>query len=119
MKKKNRNARFGRYPSCDLCNNALRFILKGDADGAFKEIVRAIQEADGYFHDDIADIVQRSFNEQLKKQTRSYFFENEIGQKEDEIGVAKAAPFKIMKDKETKPLSDEELEEVFKELRTS
>lgn len=58
MKKKNRNARFGRYPSCDLCNNALRFILKGDPDGAFKEIVRAIQEADGYFHDDIAEIVQ-------------------------------------------------------------
>ncbi len=42
---------------------------------------------------------------------------DEIVQKADEIGVAKAAPFKIMKDKETKPLSDEELEEVFKEMR--
>jgi len=45
--------------------------------------------------------------------------EDEIGQKEDEIGVAKAAPFEIMKDKDKQPLSDEELEEVFKELRTS
>ena len=60
MKKKNRNARFGRYPSCDLCNNALRFILKGDPDEAFKQIVRAIKEADGYFHDDIAEIVQKA-----------------------------------------------------------
>jgi hypothetical protein len=67
MRKKNRNAYFGRYPSCDLCNNALRLILKGKPDEAFNEIVRAIQEAGGYFHDDIADIVQRSFNEQPKK----------------------------------------------------
>ena len=67
MRKKNRNAYFGRYPSCDLCNNALRLILNGKSDEAFKEIVHAIEEAGGYFHDDIAEIVQRSFNEQLKK----------------------------------------------------
>ena len=51
MKTKKRNAYFGRYPSCDLCNNALRFILDGKPDVAFKEIAQAILKADGYFHD--------------------------------------------------------------------
>jgi len=58
MKTKKRNAYFGRYPSCDLCNNALRFILDGKPDVAFKEIAQAILKADGYFHEDIAASVK-------------------------------------------------------------
>lgn len=58
MKKKNKNAYFGRYPSCDLCNNALRLIINGKPEEAFKEIVHAIEEADGYFHDDLVDVVK-------------------------------------------------------------
>ena len=56
--KKKKNARFGRYPSCDLCNNALRFLLEGKNDEAFKEIAHAISKAGGYFHDDIAEEVK-------------------------------------------------------------
>ncbi len=58
MKKKNKNALFGRYPSCDHCNNALRFIANGKPDEAFREIVHAIQAADGYFHEDVADTIE-------------------------------------------------------------
>ena len=59
MKTKKMNAYFGRYPSCDLCNNALRFLLSGNTDVAFKEIAHAILKADGYFYDDIADAVKQ------------------------------------------------------------
>lgn len=59
MKTKKRNAYFGRYPSCDLCNNALRFILAGNPDMAFEEIAQAIMKADGYFHEDIAEEVKQ------------------------------------------------------------
>ena len=61
MTTKKKNALFGRYPSCDLCNNALRFILDGKPDIAFEEIVYAISKANGYFHEDIA----RAVNERM------------------------------------------------------
>lgn len=58
MNVKKKNAPFGRYPSCDLCNNALRFLLEGKPNIVFEEIVHAISKADGYFHDDIAQKVK-------------------------------------------------------------
>lgn len=58
MNIKKKNALFGRYPSCDMLNNALRFINQGNIGSACAEIVFAIEKADGYFHDDIAPIVE-------------------------------------------------------------
>lgn len=58
MKTKKKNAIFGRYPACDRLNNALRFILKGEHFSACEEIVYAIEEAGGYFHEDVAPIVR-------------------------------------------------------------
>ena len=60
---KKRNALFGRYPSCDMLNNALRFIFqdeelsKNELDAA-KEIIFAIQKANGYFHEDLEEKVK-------------------------------------------------------------
>ena len=51
---KKKNARFGRYPSCDLLNNALYFLFRndpGDRETAIEEIVHAISKADGYIFD--------------------------------------------------------------------
>ena len=62
MTTKKKNAYFGRYPSCDLCNNALRFILDGKPDLAFEEIVHAIIKANGYFHEDIAEKVREKMD---------------------------------------------------------
>ena len=55
FKSKKQNARFGCYPSNDLLNNALRYLLREDADidGAISEIVYAIDKADGYICDDV------------------------------------------------------------------
>ena len=55
LKTKKQNARFGHYPSNDLLNNALRYLLREDADieGAIQEIVYAIDKADGYICDDV------------------------------------------------------------------
>lgn len=55
---KKKNALFGRYPLCDMLNNALRFIHEGKIDSACEEIVFAIEKADGYFHEDIVPIVE-------------------------------------------------------------
>lgn len=55
---KKKNARFGRYPSCDMANNALRFLLQDEPEKAFKEIAYAISKAGGYFHEDIAEAVK-------------------------------------------------------------
>lgn len=52
MNIKKKNALFGKYPSCDLLNNALRFIRNGNVDAAIDEIIFAIEKADGYFHED-------------------------------------------------------------------
>jgi len=54
MTTKKKNALFGRYPCCDLVNNAIRFILEGKTDEAIEELWFAIHQAGGYVHDDIA-----------------------------------------------------------------
>lgn len=54
---KKKNALFGRYPSCDMLNNALRFIRDGKTDLAVEEIVFAIDKANGYFHEDNVQFV--------------------------------------------------------------
>ena len=64
---KKKNALFGRYPSCDLLNNALRFIRDGKVDVASEEIVRAIQKADGYFHEDLVPFVEEIKEQQRKR----------------------------------------------------
>lgn len=53
-----RNAMFGRYPSCDMLNNALRFIFQDEELSvnelyAASEIIYAIVKAGGYFHKDL------------------------------------------------------------------
>ena len=64
---KKKNALFGRYPSCDLLNNALRFIRDGKVDVASEEIVRAIQQADGYFNEDLVPFVEEIKEQQRKR----------------------------------------------------
>ena len=59
MNTKKKNALFGRYPSCDMLNNALRFIHEGKIDCACEEIVFAIEKAGGYFHEDVVPIVEK------------------------------------------------------------
>lgn len=59
MKTKKKNAVFGRYPSCDMLNNALRFIKDGNIDSACAEIIFAIEKAGGYFHEDVVPIVEK------------------------------------------------------------
>ena len=56
---KKRNALFGRYPSCDLMNNALRYLYEGKIDMASSEIIFAIEKAGGYFHEDLLPIVKK------------------------------------------------------------
>ena len=57
MNVKKKNALFGRYPSCDMLNNALRFLRKGKTDVAIEEIIFAIEKAGGYFHEDNVQMV--------------------------------------------------------------
>ena len=57
MNVKKKNALFGRYPSCDLLNNALRFLREGNTDEAVEEIIFAIEKAGGYFHEDNVKMV--------------------------------------------------------------
>ena len=57
MNIKKKNALFGRYPSCDLLNNALRFLRDGNTDEAIEEIIFAIEKAGGYFHEDNIQMV--------------------------------------------------------------
>ena len=49
------NAIFGKYPCCDLLNLALRFLLDNDIVSAAEDIVLAIEKADGYFYEDVAE----------------------------------------------------------------
>lgn len=60
MRTKKKNALFGRYPSCDMLNNALRFLRDGKTDCAMIEIIFAIDKADGYFHDDNLETVEKA-----------------------------------------------------------
>lgn len=50
---KKRNAVFGRYPCCDMINNAIRLIHDGNNDAAIEELFQAIQKAGGYLHEDL------------------------------------------------------------------
>ena len=59
MRTKKKNALFGRYPSCDMLNNALRFLYQGNIDCAAEEIVFAIKKAGGYYHEDVVPIVEK------------------------------------------------------------
>lgn len=52
---KKANAIFGKYPCCDLLNRALRFLLDNDFVSAAEDIVLAIEKADGYFYEDVAE----------------------------------------------------------------
>ena len=52
---KKKNAVFGRYPCCDLVNNAIILIIDGKTDSAIEELLQAIWKANGYLHEDIAD----------------------------------------------------------------
>lgn len=56
---KRRNAVFGRYPCCDLVNNAIRHILHGENDSAIEELLQAIWKADGYVHEDLKNDVEK------------------------------------------------------------
>ena len=58
MNIKKKNSLFGRYPSCDMLNNALRFLRAGNTDCAIEEIIFAIEKADGYFHEDNVQMVK-------------------------------------------------------------
>lgn len=59
MNIKKKNTLFGKYPSCDMLNNALRFIHEGKIDAACSEIVFAIEKANGYFYEDVVPIVEK------------------------------------------------------------
>ena len=54
MLTRKKNAIWGRYPCCDMVNNAIRLILDGQSDIAVAELLSAISKADGYVHEDIA-----------------------------------------------------------------
>lgn len=54
---KKKNAIWGRYPCCDMVNNAIRHILNGDTDDAVEELLQAIWKSDGYLYDDLKEKV--------------------------------------------------------------
>lgn len=56
---KKRNSVFGRYPCCDMVNNAIRDILNGNNDSAIEELLQAIWKADGYLHEDLKNGVEK------------------------------------------------------------
>ena len=60
--KRKKNAIWGRYPCCDLVNNAIRDILNGDSDRAISELLTAITKAGGYVHEDIAEDANAAHN---------------------------------------------------------
>ena len=60
MNIKKKNSLFGKYPSCDMLNNAIRFLREGKTDCAMLEIIFAIDKADGYFHDDNLETVEKA-----------------------------------------------------------
>lgn len=66
-----RNALFGRYPSCDMLNNALRFLFDDEDISknelhAASEIIFAIQKANGYFHEDLKEKIDFIINWRIK-----------------------------------------------------
>lgn len=55
-----KKTQFGKYPSCDMLNNALRFIRDGKTEDAMLEIISAIEKAGGYFHKDVQKTVEET-----------------------------------------------------------
>lgn len=66
---KKRNSVFGNYPCCDMVNNAIRYILRGDNDSAIEELLQAILKADGYVDEDLKNDVQKIHERIWKKRT--------------------------------------------------
>ncbi len=54
---KKKNSVFGRYPCCDMVNNAIRHILNGDTDSAVEELLQVIWKSNGYLHEDLTEKV--------------------------------------------------------------
>lgn len=69
MLTKKKNAMFGRYPCCDMINNAIRFIIDGKLDSAIEELLQVIWKADGYVHEDLENDVQKIHERVWKKRT--------------------------------------------------
>ncbi len=59
MLTKKKNAIFGRYPCCDLVNNAIRCILNGDTDGAIEDLLQAIWKSNGYLYEELNEEVTK------------------------------------------------------------
>ena len=54
--------RIGQYPSCDMLNNAMRFLFEGDVDSnmkAIEEIMYAIIKAEGFLYESNFDNLVR------------------------------------------------------------
>lgn len=66
---KKRISVFGKYPCCDMLNNAIRDILSGDNDSAIEELLQVIRKADGYLHEDLKNDVQKIHERVLEKRT--------------------------------------------------
>jgi len=64
---KKKNAIFGRYPCCDMVNNAIRYILEGKNDAAIEELLQAIWKSDGYLYEHlekpVAEVHERVWKE--------------------------------------------------------
>ena len=68
---KKKNSLFGRYPSCDHLNNALRFIRENNIECATEEIIFAINKANGYFHKDNIPMVTETQEKWCVKHTNN------------------------------------------------
>ena len=68
MKYRKKNSLFGRYPCCDMVNNAIRHILDGHTDSAIEELLQAIWKADGYLHEDLTHRVNE-IHERIRRKT--------------------------------------------------
>ena len=80
MLTKKKNAMFGRYPCCDMVNNAIRSIIEGKSDSAIEELLQAIYKADGYLHEDIVNKVYEIHNRIWDERRKTTF---EISKEEE------------------------------------
>lgn len=69
MLTKKKNAVLGRYPCCDMVNNAIRHILNGHKEDAVEELLQVIWKANGYLHEDLENDVQKIHERIWKKRT--------------------------------------------------
>lgn len=69
-RKDKKSSKFGKYPSCDHLNNAIRYLQNSDTDNAMIEIIFAIDKSDGYFHKE---------NEPIVEAARKAFWEKHSG----------------------------------------